>query len=157
MNWSTEMMVRRFAPREVAGLTGVAEDRQRLIANRYFDFRESIEPINSHRRWGWEGIQALAAFQEIMTDMPNAGRALDMVKGDSQSLSYQMDLRDRDEDTLFAYYFDTPVLAGAAVTTPKGIGQVFGFADAVSRPARLYVYNLSDLQRRLCDKLDLDR
>lgn len=156
-DWPSDLMSRRFAPREVAHLTGVDEARQRLIAQRYFDFRESIAPVGKQRRWLWQGVQALAVFSDAMEDMQKFDVARAMARLDDEDageLIYHHDCRENEEDTLIVYHFGNSALQGASISTPSGVQGLYAFANERMHPARIYLINLSDIQRRLYGQLE---
>lgn len=154
--WPAELLSRRFAPREVTQLTGVDEGRQRLIANRHFDFRESSAAVGKQRRWTWEGVQTLAVFAAVMEDMQNAKIALELARGTDDRRhgpSYRFDLRSDEPDTLLVWYFGDRVLSGAYTINPDELAKLYTYGNTDVRPERVYTFNLSELQRRLADKL----
>jgi hypothetical protein len=164
--WPTDLQ--GFQPAEVATLTGVPPEKQRLWMSRHgFDWRDYIEPEGRSPQWRWSGVLRLAALSEIVGDLSmEAALALVTCAGTGRDQDHAMDeafgfdwRNDSRGDWLLVKQLGT---LGDGQTVPAlgpflpvgGIATAFGKAP-FSRPPRFYAFNLSDLQRRMCEKIGL--
>jgi hypothetical protein len=151
------LLERRFKPSEVEAVTGVKQSRHRKWVERYLKdlsdaplhWRQPAE--GAHSRYTWEGVQMLALFGEVLDDVGPEIAVAALLEKKPQNLSrsdmFTEDLRGRDDDTYLFWSFDNP---GRYVTTTS----IPGLARIARSEwgSRMYLYNLSALQRRLSDK-----
>lgn len=157
IDWPVELFTRTFAASEVAKITGVPADRQRLLASRHIDFRVEPEGEDAKRKvWRWTGVQAVAVFDEIAAHLgPQVAENALRSTGVIEDLDF--DLRNHpDGDFLIVLNLDHPhakIMDG--VTNAEGVAKAFGSLNTTYRPRKVYLFNLSDLQRRLAEKIGL--
>ena len=94
-------------------------------------------------------------FTEIVSDLGDAGTALKACVGDMVE-ELEFDFRNHpDGDFLIAIPFGNEAGATAGFTTAQAFARQFQWGDTSHRPSRTYLYNVSDMQRRLSDKIGL--
>ncbi|MGX0822327.1 hypothetical protein [Sphingomonas sanguinis] len=156
--WPESLLFRRFEAREVTMLTGVSQDRQRLIGMRYFDYRESIKPEGGRRRWNWAGVQRLAIFDAALGHLGGGEKALRVIRSDDMEMLLDFDLREHPQDHLI---FMDLTIEKVEVVDPDRLARIFNghwvdSAGKLLKPDSAYIYNVTALQRRLCARLGLD-
>ena len=150
--WPQEILSMRFAAREVSALTGVAEDRQRLIASRHFDFREAIKADGRRRRWTWDGIQALTIFEAAMLHLKSAALAERTVNYLHEKQAFIYDASSAKNELLLVIDLSTSAID---LTDPAGLAKFFCWENETLRPSTLFVYSLSSMQRELLAKFGI--
>ena len=156
--WPDSLLSRRFEAREVTMLTGVSQDRQRLIGMRYFDYRESIKPEGGRRQWTWGGLQRLAIFNAALGHLGGGEKALRVIRSDDMEMLLDYDLRQHPQDHLI---FMDLTIEKVEVVDPDRLARIFNghwvdSAGNLLRPDSAYIYNVTALQRRLCERIGLD-
>lgn len=151
------LMSRRFRPSEVEAITGHSTTMQRKWIERYFDFADGSyhlgmldSGMRSHRRFSWVGVQLIAVFGDVLSDLSNAENAQMALRsgGNEESVDdlWNHDLRERSEGDIFAIHFpDRPHDQRFTTTNLKYLPSIIG--DHWGN--RAYLYNISGMQRRL--------
>ena len=142
----------RFRPAQVEQITGQSPDLQRKRIERFFDFPDAFwHTGGTHRRYTWVGVQMIAVFGDVLSDLGSASIATAALLRESpphltRSDVFEADFRDRPNGDLYLLrwfgsedhqYFTTTNLADAR--------RLFGDHWF----GRAYIYNLSGMQRRL--------
>lgn len=153
MYWPEELRDRTFSPSQVAEVTGISTDLQRQWAKRHHDFRLQPPSHEGRAKWFWAGVQALTVFGESLSDLRDAERAQIIAIGtySDQITLYDFDYRTAADDLLIASPFEGAPWSGT--TTARDFARMYDDADHSKRPRRTYLYNLSEMQRRLASKL----
>lgn len=165
-DWSEEFRLCRYDPRDVAKLTGVDVDRQRLLSKRYgFDFRQLESGEGVRPRWRWTGVQQLKAFASVLDDLGSGELACKIVGiGDEQRYKavwqvFEFDHRQpsdgRDIHVGIEFgrdpSFGSDILSGGfTLDSLSGLAQ---FSDA-ARAGAVYMFNVSLMQRKLAPPTD---
>lgn len=154
MIWPSKLLEIDFKPSHVHVLTGYAPVLQRKWTERHLDFRQSssvlgVDPLTDRRWFNWVGVQLVAVFGDVLTDLKSASEAraalmVDPIPNVTRTPLgiFWHDYRETKNDLLAVRDFcdETPVFCTA------GIGQY-------SHASRAFIYNISDMQRRLWSKL----
>jgi hypothetical protein len=154
--WS-KLLNRRFKPAEAAVITGVSPELQRKWIERYFKKRADsegfyhwrLESEGDHSRYTWEGVQALALFGEIASDVgvEVAKKALGRSSRGTLLHDFHVDWRERHEgtDICLSYGFDRP--ESDVITTT--LANVLSQTSSPVWSGRFYIFNYSAFQRRV--------
>lgn len=147
-DWDASFKELDFRPAQVAEMTGTSTELLRLWAHRYLDFRTfSVAggTVDGHRWYSWVGVQMVQVFSEVLSDLRDANEArkalmIDPIEGFHRSPGewFQYDYRSDADDRLLV----------RNLADPAGIFARASASD-VRLPIRGYVYNFSDMQRRL--------
>lgn len=160
MDWNELATSRYLKPAMVALLTGYPQPLQRKWAERHFDFRKvpalwNLPPLQNDpadRWYSWIGVQMLALFGDVLTDLKDSAEARAALMIDpiphlirTPGDIFRHDFRRNGENNDLLIVRDLAredYFYGTCGAKNLRIGD------------RLYIYNLSALQRRLVKRLE---